>query len=437
MDRSTATTRAARAGACALLAGALLPLPTAHASTDDPAQAVLAGRVVEVVVEHEPSPAEPGHASDEHHHDDAPAGLQLDDGTTVGVEGLAASGAVSGEEVRLVVDVPAALEDAVAEAAGERRLDAARERPAAEGSALAEAVVTAAAGEGVTLAAADGTVRTTAEAPPPATAAAVGPARPVTVVVADMGEGTERVPTDADLASMVQRASDYWSDQSTGRVTFALAGTPTRYSTSLTCTDVWALWEEAKQQAGFAGGRRAHLVVVLLDEGGKGCGYGVGSVGSGVDAGGVSALDNAADLSLVAHELGHNLSFAHANSLECVTAPRQDVEGTVADPCRVHEYGDLVDVMAASTGTLPGALSATARARGGFLEAGERATVTAVGTTSVELAPLAGAPGSGAKDVSVTDPRTGAVYRLENRQAADRDADRLMGATGPVPQGAG
>ncbi|GAA2025632.1 hypothetical protein GCM10009756_15650 [Pseudokineococcus marinus] len=470
-------------GASALLAVALLPPMTAGATTgattggdaatsaDGPAQAVLEGEVVRLEAaphahpdgaghadathdheahEHEAAPAgghEHVHADGSVHHHAAepalaqavradappsegafdvaaPAGLRLEDGTLVGVEGLESSRARTGDEVRLVVEVPAELEDAVADAAGERRLDAARERPAADGSAVAEAVVTAAAEEGETLAATVGTVEVTTAAPPP-TAATTAPARPVTVVVADMGAGTEPVPTDADLTSMVQRASDYWSEQSAGRVTFALAKAPTYYATTRTCSDLWSLWSEAGQRAGYVDGARTHLVLVLVDEDGKGCGYGVGTVGRGVDDGGLSALANASDLSLVTHELGHNLSLEHANAVECTSDPRQDFAGDAATaPCGDREYGDAIDVMASSDGT-PGSLAAMSRAMLGFLDAGERSTVTAVGTSLVELAPVSGGARTGVKDLTVTDPRTGVAYRLENRQATGRDQARL------------
>lgn len=424
----TTITRAAGASACALLAVALMPATAGATPDDDTAQVLLAGRAVDVIVEtaaHDHTDA--GHDGHAEPPIDAPMGLQLPDGTLVGVEGLAESGAASGEQVRLVVDVPAEVEEDVADAAGERALDAARDRPAAAGSAVSAAVVTAATTEGVTLATEPGAVRTTAEAPPAATAAAVGPPRPITVVVADMGDGDEHVPSDAELTAMVEDTSDYWADQSAGRVTFSLAATPTRYTTALTCEDPWALWDEAGKAAGFPGGRRAHLVVVLLDEEdpAKKCGYGVGSVGWGVDAGGVSSIANADDLSLVAHEVGHNLSFEHANALECTTAPRQDfADAAPQDPCDVREYGDLLDVMAAAL-PQPGAVSAMARARVGFLDADERRSVSLLGTSVVDLAPLAGDPGTGVKDVGVTDPRTGVVYRLENRSATGRDQGRL------------
>ncbi|MEJ5866963.1 Ig-like domain repeat protein [Pseudokineococcus sp. 5B2Z-1] len=473
------TRRAARVGASALLAVALLPPMTAGATTggdaatsaDGPAQAVLEGEVVrleaaphahpdgaghddaghdETTHDHEAAPAdghEHVHADGSVHHHDAepapaqavradaspsdgafdvaaPAGLRLEDGTLVGVAGLESSRARTGDEVRLVVEVPAALEDAVADAAGERRLDAARERPAADGSAVAEAVVTAAAEEGEVLATTAGTVEVTTSAPPP-TAAAAAPARPVTVVVADMGAGTETAPTDADLATMVQRASDYWSEQSAGRVTFTLAKAPTYYATTRSCSDLWGLWSEAGQRAGYVDGARTHLVLVLVGEDGKGCGYGVGTVGRGVDDGGLSALANASDLSLVTHELGHNLSLEHANAVECTSAPRQDFAGDAAQaPCGVREYGDAIDVMASSDG-YPGSLAAMSRATLGFLDAGERSTVSAVGTSLVELAPVSGAARTGVKDLTVTDPRTGVAYRLENRQATGRDQARL------------
>lgn len=475
------TRRAARVGASALLAVALLPPMTAGATTsgdaasaDGLAQAVLEGEVVRLEAAPHAHPDGTGHDDTEHgdtgqeragheraadpadghvhadgpvHHHEAepapgqtvraggqgsdetfdvaaPAGLRLADGTLVGVAGLESSRARTGDEVRLVVAVPAELEDAVADAAGERRLDAARERPATEGSAVAEAVVTAAAEEGEVLAATAGTVEVTTAAPA-TTAAATAPAHPVTVVVADMGAGTEAVPTEADLTSMVQRASDYWSEQSAGRVTFALAATPTRYATARGCGDLWGLWDEAGRQAGYSWRAGTHLVLVLVDEDGKDCGHGVGTVGNGPGDGGLSALANADDLSLVTHELGHNLSLEHANAVECTSDPRQDFAGdAVATPCGVREYGDAIDVMAGADGT-PGALAAMSRAMLGFLDPSERSAVTAVGTSVVELAPLSGPAGTGVKDVSVTDPRSGVVYRLENRQATGRDQVRL------------
>ncbi|MEJ5913897.1 hypothetical protein [Pseudokineococcus sp. 1T1Z-3] len=429
-----------------LVAGLLLtPGLAAPAGADDArddraevAVVALSGQVVRLVAE-PPRPASGAPGEDGHaHHDDTPGqphassphvadswGLQLPDGDLVGVDGLAGSGAGVGERVRLTVDVPAEVTAAVVDVVGERRLDAARQRPASQGSALGEAVLAAAAQEAVALPVTPGSVEVTAAAPEPLAAAATPPARPVTVAVVRTGEGSERAPTDAEVAAMVARTSDYWSDQSAGQVTFRLAGPPVRYSTGIRCTWGWDIFTEAKRRTGWGGGQREHLVLVLVDEAGQGCSYGLGSVGWGLDAGGVSYLANAGDLSLSAHEIGHNLSFEHANAVECTSGARQDFAGDLPQsPCSAREYGDTLDIMAGAN-QHTGALSAMVRARVGFLTPQERGDVREVGTSVVELAPLAGPPATGLKDVSVTDPRTGVVYRLENRQAVGRDKGRL------------
>lgn len=374
-----------------VLGGVAAP-PALAADVDAPTRVGLAGTVVEVVAE--PTPGESSGSTA-----GTTAGLLLVDGTLVAVDGLTA-GVTSGAQVR--VEVTGEPSDALA--------------------------------AGTALDVVPGTVRVTSAAPQPTTAAVEAPPRPVTVVVADLGAGEEHVPTDDELTTMVRTASDYWSDQSDGRITFTTAGPPVRYGSRLACTDDVGVWNEAQARSGFRYGQGGHLVVVLLDEG-TGCRRGLSSRGPDVDTGGLVLLSTDSNPALTARELGHNLGLGRADTFECTEDERQDYatpSGRPVAPCWAVAYGDGLDVMSDSYFyETPPSLSAAGRASIGLLRPEERRSVAGAGTTAVELAPLAGPHRAGVKDLSVTDPRSGVVYRVENRVAVGRDASTMRGFRSP------
>ena len=141
-----------------------------------------------------------------------------------------------------------------------------------------------------------------------------------------------------------------------------------------------------------------------------GCSYGIAEVGSTPATGGY-LLVRAAELSVMAHELGHNFGLGHSSALQC---DRALDSGT----CRTRAYYDLYDVMGLSWGPT-GSLNAVQAARLGVLPAAARADVTADGAAlTVTLSPTSGRTGTRAVRLTAAD---GGQHWLELRTASGRD----------------
>lgn len=114
----------------------------------------------------------------------------------------------------------------------------------------------------------------------------------------------------------------------------------------------------------------------------------------------------------LAHELGHAMGLSHARALDCVNA-------VMTGRCRVKEYGDPIDLMAAP-GRL-GAFGSKAREVLGWTQPGDIVEATA-GTATYHLVPYLTSP-------EIKGPRTIRVrkneaswYYLEYRQPTGVDA---------------
>jgi Bacterial Ig-like domain (group 3) len=397
----------------ALLAGVALPMGTASAS-DAPVTALLTGTVVKVQPEpgSHAAPASPGL-------DDVQTLLRLPGGQLTPVTGLEDLPAGAGAQV--TVAVPAALDSALEAAAGDSAVDDARTRPAAAASPVARAAASLAASRDLPLAAtAGGAV---------SQASAAGPAAAQTVRVAVVGVNgfTAAAYTDSVVASMLGSAGAYWAQQSGSAITFTQTGAITRYTSTTSCTNPAALWNEAATRTGFSWAPGAHLLLLLpLDAYSAGyCSYGLGTVGSSVSTGGLLYV---ADTSwpALAHELGHNMSLLHANELACTGGAYDSTFNGDGEPespsCSVSEYADGLDVMGMSAPSATGGLSSIGLSRLGLVPAERVQQVVAEGRTTVTLPALStSVEGTGIRVATVTDPRNGEVYYLENRQPSGSD----------------
>lgn len=406
--------------------------PTPPSSDVSGATALLTGTLVLVADAHRGE--DPGAPSTSGDHEDAVQAYLDVDGTSVPVPASSVEGVGSQSVVTVEVPVPADVAAAVVQGepvavatpadGGDEavipvsELQAAQEEPAPADSDLAAATAVSASGGEAPVAVS--VVEVTAATTPPVSRAP----HEVTVAVVGVNGKTDARYTDREVARLVEETSDYWSDQTAGAVTFATTGKAARYTSAISCTSYGNLWNEAKVKTGFQDGANRHLVLMVprgaYDA--KHCSYGLGSLGSGASTGGVSYI---ADVSwpVLAHELGHNMSLNHANRLRCSTASpdvAQSSTGAFTDTkCSEDAYGDRADVMSSSGMSAAGGLGVVGLRQLGLLDAGDQRSVAGAGVTSVELAPLG--TGAGLRVATVTDPRNGNTYHLENRQGVGRD----------------
>ena len=254
--------------------------------------------------------------------------------------------------------------------------------------------------------------RSTASAVP-STGAAAAPHTVTAVLALPPGAQPDAMTPARLTAAITAGASRFWSQNSGGRITFAVTRTVGWVHLKHTCSDVWGLWDEARQRAAFASGTRRHLLVYVPPA--AGCPSGLGTVAPSVDAGG-DVLVGGATAGLLAHELGHNLGLGHSDALTCTGAPDAVFVEQWPDTCTHDDYGDWYDVMGISWDNL-GTLSTAHAYRLGLLGPGSVLAVN--GPTRAALRPVSG--GVGLRSLRVTDP-DGAVYIVEYRPAAGADA---------------
>lgn len=232
--------------------------------------------------------------------------------------------------------------------------------------------------------------------------------------------GATRSPVSkAQATSQVAAADSYWRDQSRGELKIGVPSVKPRYTSAYSCAeDPFKMWNEAAERTGFAGRANSSLVLSLPFSTGNSCGYGLGLIGANPNSMGVLHVADTR-YPVLAHELGHNMSLGHANSLVC--SGRSDAlrsGGAWKNGCSEAAYGDSVDVMGPS-GTSAPMLSAPQALRTGMLSPAA-ATSVGAGTSTVTLRPMAGKAGTRA--AVVTHRRSGVKYWIEYRTASGRDA---------------
>lgn len=233
--------------------------------------------------------------------------------------------------------------------------------------------------------------------------------------------------TDEAVERAVASASAYWSEQTGGAVSFRVASLSSWVSSTHTCRDVAAIWDEAARVA--SAGPEAHLMVVVPRAAGdraRGCDLGFASLDTGDRAG--RTYVTALHPPLLAHELGHNLGLAHAGALVC--DGRQDAvyDGRWPAGCQVLEYDDLFDVMGYSgEGYGRGYVGAVGLDTLGVQGAGVR-TVGA-STADVTLVPFSRVDG-GVRVLKIEVPGE-PVYFVEYRTGEGRDAEAAAGGWSP------
>jgi hypothetical protein len=235
----------------------------------------------------------------------------------------------------------------------------------------------------------------------------------------------------ANIQTAVDSASSFWSSQSGGKITFSLVGKTTWYKSTTPCNgdtdgNTSILWDEAANaaysQLGYRDSANSHLV--LFFPSGTNCGgaLGIGSIGESVNSGGrlwtIGSTSTPDEYSTLHHELGHNLSYGHADYADCGTSPAPGLSGS--NGCGVTEYGDITDTMGFSfSGKSGGAISSPNAIRSGIWDTTAYKVAPMGTTTSYTLASVS--DHAGLRAVVVEDSQ-GYDYFVEYRNASNEDA---------------
>jgi len=237
--------------------------------------------------------------------------------------------------------------------------------------------------------------------------------------------------TAAKVAQNVANANTLWSAQSNGAITFELVGTTTWYESAYDCKNasgpvgapIWAEAEAyAKSQLGYVDGFNNHLALFFPQNTDCGDTGGLGTVGTSLNTGGntwTKGTNNTYAYQILAHELGHNLGFGHANWADCTDAtPYPGFLGNSS--CTIRGYGDIVDPMGGGTAVAGGggSLSAPSAIRTGVWNSSAYKVATG-GTSTYTLNAVSSNTGLRSVVVEDTD---GTNYFIEFRNLTGRDA---------------
>jgi len=252
------------------------------------------------------------------------------------------------------------------------------------------------------------------------TAAAAAP-HSVLVVVATPSNGAASSVSASDVAATINGGVDtYWTDVTGGAVSFTATAYPSVVETTTTpCVSgsvgtSFDFWNEVKSKTGFTEGAGKHLLVyfrTLADCGGI---AGLGTIGSDLSSGGLVWSNGYNTVGVLGHELGHNLSLGHSNTLDCTYGGSRVMDGD-STRCAKRSYTDTNDIMAVSWQN-QGFLNASHLRYLGLLTGGSQISPSDNGQAT--LSPLASKTGLRAITLASGADR----YVVEYRQPTGRDS---------------
>ncbi|MDN5717150.1 MAG: hypothetical protein L0G89_07925, partial [Janibacter sp.] len=256
-----------------------------------------------------------------------------------------------------------------------------------------------------------------------ARAATYAPATRQITYVEVTPRGMTREATTLTPATRQVAASDaYWREQSRSELRIGVPTILKHYTSAFSCDDdPMKLWNEAIARTGWQWRDNRSLVLKLPSAASASCGYGLGTLGDNPNSPGVLHVADIA-APVLAHELGHNMAFGHANRLVCTSQPdaQYDTRTDWWTTCDEAEYGDSLDIMGPSFDAAMPMLSTPQALRHGLLPPAAAVRLGS-GTTQVTLAPLSG--GEGTRAAVISNLNTGVTYWVEYRTPTGRDAN--------------
>ena len=250
-----------------------------------------------------------------------------------------------------------------------------------------------------------------ADSLPTEAASFTNPTHQVTVVMVNPSGGVEDGTTLQEVVDQVNGpVADFWWEQA--RESVGVVAAHDWMDTEADCSDPYALLDEVATAVGFVPSNGAKLLLYVtsapvdLD-----CSYAFAEMTGNKFSPGYAYVREV-ETSLIAHQLGHNLTLGHSSALQC--------DGAVeTGSCQLIPEGDFYDVMGLSWGQLGSLNLVHASTFAVLFPWNVKSIYPSSPPETVTLAPVTDQ--SGVRAVQLWGG-PGKVYWLEYRPAAGRDS---------------